>query len=110
MFKEMGVKTYYIDKSLEDSKRATVLFQGPVNTCYDIFVNPETKPIVEASGHIYEETIIIAGFLNDDFMIYFSKCPQTFHSEIMWTHENMKADIKKTLKKKNALSSSNDIT
>jgi len=32
--------------------------QGPVNTCYDIFVNPETKPIVEASGHIYEGTII----------------------------------------------------
>ena len=35
-----------------------VMFQGPVNTCYDIFVNPETKPIVEASGHIYEGTII----------------------------------------------------
>ena len=58
MFKEMGVKTFYIGKSLEDPKRATVMFQGPVNTCYDIFVNPETKPIVEASGHIYEGTII----------------------------------------------------
>ena len=57
-FKEMGVKTFYIGKSLEDPKRATVMFQGPVNTCYDIFVNPETKPIVEASGHIYEGTII----------------------------------------------------
>ncbi len=34
------------------------MFQGPVNTCYEIFVNPETKPIVEASGHIYEGTII----------------------------------------------------
>ena len=44
MFKEMGVKTFYIGKSLEDPKRATVMFQGPVNTCYDIFVNPETKP------------------------------------------------------------------
>ena len=58
MFKQMGVKTFYIGKSLEDPKRATVMFQGPVNTCYDIFVNPETKPIVEASGHIYEGTII----------------------------------------------------
>ena len=58
MFKEMGVKTFYIGKSFEDPKRATVMFQGPVNTCYDIFVNPETKPIVEASGHIYEGTII----------------------------------------------------
>ena len=65
MFKEMGVKTFYIGKSLEDPKRATVMFQGPVNTCYDIFVNPETKPIVEASGHIYEGTIITAGFLNN---------------------------------------------
>ena len=58
MFKEMGVKTFYIGKSLEDPKRATVMFQGPVNTCYDIFIDPETKPIVEASGHIYEGTII----------------------------------------------------
>ncbi len=44
MFKEMG--------------RATVIFQGPENVLYDIFVNPETKPIVEASGHIYEGTKI----------------------------------------------------
>ena len=58
MFKQMGVKTFYIGKSLEDPKRATVMFQGPVNTCYDIFVKPETKPIVEPSGHIYEGTII----------------------------------------------------
>ena len=58
MFKEMGVKTFYIGKSLEDPKRATVMFQGPVNTCYDIFINPETKAIVEVSGHIYEGTII----------------------------------------------------
>ena len=32
MFKEMGVKTFYIGKSLGDPKRATVMFQGPVNT------------------------------------------------------------------------------
>ena len=34
------------------------MFQGPVNTCYDIFINPETKAIVEVSGHIYVGTII----------------------------------------------------
>ena len=58
MFKEMGIKTFYIGKSLEDPKRATVIFQGPKNVLFDIFKNPETKPIVEASGHIYEGTII----------------------------------------------------
>jgi len=58
MFKEMGVKTFYIGKSLDDSQRATVIFQGPENVLYDIFMNPETKAIVEASGHIYEGTKI----------------------------------------------------
>ena len=32
--------------------------QGPKNVLYDIFMNPETKPIVEASGHIYAGTKI----------------------------------------------------
>ena len=58
MFREMGVKTFYIGRSLEDPKRATVIFQGPKNVLFDIFKDPETKPIVEASGHIYEGTII----------------------------------------------------
>ena len=58
MFKEMGVTTFYIGKSLDDPKRATVMFQGPKNVLYDIFINPQTKPIVEASGHIYEGTKI----------------------------------------------------
>ena len=40
MFKEMGVKTFYIGKSLDDSQRATVIFQGPENVLYDIFMNP----------------------------------------------------------------------
>ena len=46
MFKEMGVKTFYIGKSLDDPQRATVIFQGPENTLYDIFMNPETKPML----------------------------------------------------------------
>ena len=53
MFKEMGVKTFYIGKSLDDPQRATVIFQGPENTLYDIFMNPETKPIVEALSLIH---------------------------------------------------------
>ena len=58
MFNEMGVKTFYLGKSLDDPTRATVMFQGPENVLYDIFINPKTKPIVEASGHIYEGTKI----------------------------------------------------
>ena len=56
MFKEMGVRIFYIGKSLDDPLRATVIFQGPENVLYDIFMNLETKPIIEASGHIYEGT------------------------------------------------------
>ena len=58
MFEDMGVKILYIGKSIEDPKRAVVIFQGKENVLYDIFTNSETKPIVEASGHIYENTII----------------------------------------------------
>ena len=58
MFKEMGVKTFYIGKSLNDPLSATVMFQGPKNVLYNIFINPQTKQIVEASGHIYESTKI----------------------------------------------------
>ena len=31
MFKEMGVKTFYIGQCKEDPKRATVMFEGPEN-------------------------------------------------------------------------------
>ncbi len=31
MFKEMGVKTFYIVKSLDDPQSATVIFLGPEN-------------------------------------------------------------------------------
>ena len=58
MFNEMGVKTFYLGKSLDDPTSATLMFQVPKNVLYDIFVNPQTKPIVKASGHIYEDTKI----------------------------------------------------
>ena len=52
MFNEMGVKTFCIGKSLYDPTRATAMIQGPENVLYEIFINPETKLIVEASRHI----------------------------------------------------------
>ena len=58
MFNEMGVKIFFLGKSLDDPTSETVMFQGPKNVLYDIFINPQTKPIVEASGHIYEGTKI----------------------------------------------------
>jgi len=41
MFKEMGVKTFYIGQCKDDPKRATVMFEGSENVLYDIFTNPE---------------------------------------------------------------------
>ena len=58
MFAEMGVRTFYIGVCQNDSKRATVMFQGPENVLYEVFTNPGTKPIVEASGHVYDGTVI----------------------------------------------------
>ena len=58
MFAEMGVKAIYIGVSKDDLGRPIVIFQGPENILYDIFMNPETKPVVEASGHIYDGTVI----------------------------------------------------
>ena len=54
----MSTKTFYIGKSLDYLQSMTVILQGPSNSLYDIFMNPETKPIVEASGHIYSGTKI----------------------------------------------------
>ena len=36
MFKEIGVKKFYIGKSLDDPKRATIIFQEPENFLCDI--------------------------------------------------------------------------
>ena len=56
MIKEMGVKTFYMGKYLYYSQRANVLLQGSENVLFDIFMNPETKPIFETSRHIYAGT------------------------------------------------------
>ena len=34
------------------------MLHGPENVLFDIFINPETKPVVEAFGHIYDGTVI----------------------------------------------------
>ena len=47
MFTDMGIKTFYIEVCKDDPGRATVMFQGPENVLYDIFMNPETNPVVE---------------------------------------------------------------
>ena len=62
MFKEMGVKTFYIGKSLDDPQRATVIFQGPENVLYDIFMNPETIPVA-ARTFLCEGQKSLSGFL-----------------------------------------------
>ncbi len=58
MFKQMVVKTLCMGACKYDHKRATVIFQGPEDVLYDVIVNPETKPVVETSGHISEGTLI----------------------------------------------------
>ncbi len=47
IFKIMGIKTFYIGKSLDDPQRPTVICQGSANVPYDIFISPETKSILE---------------------------------------------------------------
>ena len=47
MFKEMGVKTFYIGKSLDDPQRAIVIFQGSDNVLYDIFMNPKQNLLLK---------------------------------------------------------------
>ena len=44
----MVVKTFFTGERIEDSKRATVMLEGPENILYSIFTSQETKPIVEA--------------------------------------------------------------
>ena len=55
----MAIKTFYIGKSLDDPKKATVMFQDSKIVLYDFFIYPKTKPVFEASGHLYEGTKII---------------------------------------------------
>ena len=50
IFKEMGVKTFYIGKSLDDPKRATVIFQGLENVLYDIFMNLKLNLLLKLQG------------------------------------------------------------
>ena len=48
MFREMGVKTFYIGECIGDSKRATVMFEGPEKILYNFFWKQSLllKPLV----------------------------------------------------------------
>ena len=37
----MGVKIFFIGKSLDNAQSSTVIFEGPENVLYDIFMNPK---------------------------------------------------------------------
>ena len=52
------MEIFYICRSLDDPQRLIVIFQGPENVLYDIFINPEIKTILEALGYIFEATKI----------------------------------------------------
>ena len=43
MFKEMGVKTFYIGQCKDDPKRATVMLERPENVLYDILYQARDK-------------------------------------------------------------------
>ena len=43
MFKEMGVKTFYIGEYREDPKKNTVMLEEPENVLYDIFKSQKTR-------------------------------------------------------------------
>ena len=52
MFKEMGVKILYIGKPLDYPPKSDCNFSMIRRCFYDIFMNRETKTIVEAPGNI----------------------------------------------------------
>tara|TARA_Y100000589_G_scaffold322345_1_gene355123 strand:+ start:800 stop:1027 length:228 start_codon:yes stop_codon:yes gene_type:complete len=47
MLEEIRVKIFYMGKSMEDPKRATLMFQGAENVLYDIFTNPKIKKLLK---------------------------------------------------------------
>jgi len=50
MFREMGVKTFYIGKLLDDPQRLDVIFQGLENIPKDIFMKPEKILLLKPLG------------------------------------------------------------
>ena len=72
-FKEMVVKTFCIGECLGDSKRATVMLEGPENLLYNIFTSTKTNHIVEASVHVFEGKKI-KRWLNQLFQLLIFRC------------------------------------
>ena len=46
-YKEMGAKTFYIGKSLDDHQRKTLIYQRPENTLSYILMNPEKNLLLK---------------------------------------------------------------
>ncbi len=49
------------------------MFEGPENVLYSIFIKPETKPIVEASGHISKKQKSQDGLTANFYVLKFVK-------------------------------------
>ncbi len=58
MFKVIDVISFNIGECIGDSKRTTLMIERPEYVIYNIISSSETKSIVEAWGHNYEETKI----------------------------------------------------
>ena len=58
MLKSSGIVPLYRGLNQEDSSRAIVIFQAEKGVALNMWTNPEAKKMIEASGHIYDETTI----------------------------------------------------
>ena len=58
MLKGAGISSLYRGLNKEDSSRAIVIFQAEKGVAMGMWNNPESKALIESSGHIYDETII----------------------------------------------------
>jgi len=67
----MGVKTFYIGKSLDDPQRATVIFQGPKIFYLTFLWVPKQNPLLKLQGIFIRVQKLLAGFLEKSiFMNY----------------------------------------
>ena len=58
MLKAAGITSIFRGLNKEDPSRAIVVFQAEEGLAMSMWKNPEAKVMIEASGHIYNETTI----------------------------------------------------
>ena len=66
--KKLELKHFNIGKSLDYAQRATIIFQGPENVLYDIFMNPETKSIVKLQDNLCGDKNHLLDFLKKNLL------------------------------------------